>query len=106
MAISEEHGSDPAPNADALKLIAALRPEQIQAIDAAVMRVADRNWRKVALVVGTVMGTFPGRVPGIPDVFYAQRVAALVSHGRLESQGNLSRMRYSEVRIPRQADEA
>jgi hypothetical protein len=107
MATSKEHEpADPAPDADALKLIAALQPEQVEAIDAAVMRAADRNWRKVAFVVGSVMGTLSGRVSGIPDVFYAQRVATLVSRGRLESQGNLSRMRFSEVRIPRQAGEA
>ena len=107
MAASEGHEpADPAPDADALKLIATLRPEQVQAIDAAVMQAVDCSWRKVALVVGTVMGSLPVRVPGIPDVFYAQRVAVLVSQGQLQSQGNLSRMRYSEVRIPRQAGEA
>ncbi|QDH69919.1 DUF3658 domain-containing protein [Marilutibacter alkalisoli] len=107
MTTSEDHEfSDPPPDAEALKLIAALRPEQVQAIDAAVMRAAGRNWRKVAFVVGTAMGTLPELAPGIPDVFYTQRVISLVSQGRLESQGDLSRMRYSEVRIPRQAGEA
>ncbi|TBU94413.1 DUF3658 domain-containing protein [Phytopseudomonas dryadis] len=101
MVTAEEHEpADSAPDASSLKLIAALRPEQVQAIDSAVMRAADRNWRKVAFIVGTAMGTLPERVPGIPDVFYAQRVAALVAQGRLESQGNLARMRYSEVRLP------
>lgn len=33
-----------------------------------------------------------------PDLFYAIRVRYLVESGRLVSQGNLSRMRYSEVR--------
>jgi hypothetical protein len=107
MAISEAcEPADPPPDADALKLIASLRPRQIEAIDAALLHAADRNWRKVAFVVGTAMGDLSGRISGIPDVFYAQRVALLVSQGRLEFQGNLSRMRYSEVRIPRQAGEA
>ena len=101
MASPEEYEpTDSAPNGEALRLIAALRPEQIQAIDAAILNVASHSWRKVAFIVGTVMGNLPNRVHGIPDVFYAQRVAALVSQGRLESQGNLSHMRYSEVRIP------
>ncbi|HEX6613884.1 MAG TPA: DUF3658 domain-containing protein [Rhodanobacteraceae bacterium] len=92
--------ADVPPDASAVQLIAALRPEQLQAIDAAILNVASHSWRKVAFIVATAMGNLPGRVQGIPDSFYAQRVAALVSQGRLESQGNLSHMRYSEVRIP------
>ncbi len=107
MATSEAYEpADPPPDADALKLIAALRPEQIEAIDAAVLHAADRNWRKVAFVVGTAMGALSGRVSGIPDVFYAQRVALLAAQGRLEFQGDLARMLYSEVRVPSQASEA
>jgi hypothetical protein len=92
--------ADAPPDASAVPLIAALRSEQLPAIDAAILRAASKNWRKVALVVGTAMGSLPGRVQGIPDVFYAQRVAALVSQGRLEGRGDPSCMRYSEVRIP------
>jgi hypothetical protein len=98
MTTSEEYeAADSAPDADALELIAALQPKQIRAIDAAVMHAADRDWRKLALVVGTVMGMLSEQVPALPDVFYARRVAALVS------RGSLSRMRYGEVRIPGQA---
>lgn len=103
MTTSEFEPHDAALDENALKLIAALQPEQMQAIDAALMHAADRQWRKVALVVGTMMDSVTDRTLGIPDVFYAQRVAALVAHGRLESQGDLARMRYSEVRIAQQA---
>ncbi len=103
MAIPESYEpADPLPDARALELIAALEPEQMEAIDAAVLHAASRNWRKVAFVVGTAMGSLSGRVSGIPDVFYAQRVALLADQGRLEFQGDLSRMRHSEVRIPSQ----
>ena len=40
------------------------------------------------------------RISGIPDIFYSQRVRHLVEEGKLESQGNLGYMRYSEVRLP------
>lgn len=107
MTTSEEYErADPAPDADAQALIAALQPDQIQAIDAAVLSAADCNWRKLAFIVGSAMGSIPGRVSGIPDVYYAQRIAALESQGRLESRGDLSRMRYCEIRIPRQVGEA
>lgn len=83
----------------ALKLIAALRPDEIQAIDMALLNACDHHWRKVAWVIGTVMSSMPDRVPGIPDTFYAKRMAEMVAKGRLEAQGDLSRMRYSEVRL-------
>ena len=38
------------------------------------------------------------RVDGIPDIYYSKRVQKLANDGKLEYQGNLSRMRYSEVR--------
>jgi hypothetical protein len=82
-----------------LGLIAALSREQIQAIDAKLLTAADTRWRKVAFLVATAM-TSPSRVPGIPDTYYAQRVREMVSSGTLEARGVLSRMRYSEVRIP------
>jgi len=69
------------------------------AIDEALLSNASDRWRKVAMVVGSTMMHLPDRVPGIPDVFYAQRVRKLVEHGLLESQGNLAYMCFSEVRL-------
>lgn len=40
------------------------------------------------------------RYPGLCYIFYAQRLIHLVEEDRLESQGNLEHMRFSEVRIP------
>lgn len=90
---------DAEPDAVALKLIAALRPGQIQAIDTALLNACDYHWRKVAWIVGTAMGSMPDRVPGIPDSFFARRLAEMMVLGRLEAQGDLSRMRYCEVRL-------
>lgn len=36
----------------------------------------------------------------IPDIYYAQGIRRLVDEKKLESQGNLSYMRYSEVPLP------
>jgi len=58
------------------------------------------TWRKVARIVGTTIGELSERFPGIPDVYYAQRVRRLVAVGELESQGNLEYMGYSEVHLP------
>lgn len=80
-------------------MVARLSESEIREIDEALVAHAMRHWRKVAMVVGTTMSSLPNRVPGIPDVFYAMRVRKLVEDGVLESQGNLARMRFSEVRL-------
>ena len=74
--------------------------EEIQEIDNILLSHAHSNWRKVAMLVGFTMRTLENRKRGIPDIFYAQRVRKLVEEGRLESQGNLQYMRFSEVRLP------
>ena len=85
---------------DQVKLVEQLTDAEIQAIDNALLANTCEKWRKVARVVGTTMMKLPSRVEGIPDVYYSQRVQSLVKDGLLESQGNLSYMRYSEVRRP------
>ncbi|WP_139178579.1 DUF3658 domain-containing protein [Lysobacter sp. yr284] len=62
-------------------------------------RSVGHHWRKVAWVVGSVTGSVPDQVAGIPDSFFAKRVAEMVALDRLEAQGDLSRIRYSEVRL-------
>jgi hypothetical protein len=85
---------------DQRKQIELLTDEDIQAIDDALLSNTGHKWRKVARVVGTTMMESPCRVEGIPDIYYSQRVQKLVNDGLLESQGDLSYMRYSEVRRP------
>jgi hypothetical protein len=77
-----------------------LQAADLQAIDAALLGDCAVSWRKVARVVGTAMRALQDSQPDIPAGYYAQRVALLVSAGRLESQGNLEYMRFSEVRLP------
>ena len=65
-------------------------------VDDEIMRATTKDWRKVAMIVGITMQTFRG----IKDLEIADRVKLLVSSGRLEAQGDLEQMRYSEVRLP------
>ena len=80
--------------------VAQLTERELEAIDEALMWNIHHRWRKVAMVVGLTMHNLEDRVRGIPDLFYAQRVRKLVETGRVESQGNLAYMRFSEVRLP------
>lgn len=85
---------------DQVELVEQLTNDEVQAIDNALLANCCESWRKVARVVGTTMTELPNRVEGIPDVYYSQRVRKLVEAELLEAQGNLSYMRYSEVRRP------
>lgn len=81
-----------------VKLVEKLTKEDIQVIDNALLNNTCNKWRKVARVVGTTMMEISNQFKGIPDVYYSQRLQKLVRNRYLESQGNLSYMRYSEVR--------
>lgn len=102
------HDTDEAPDSDAhlteqqRQNIAALTDDDIAWIDAQLLSHCDGQFRKIAYIVGNAMSLDPQRRPGIADVFYAQRVRELVARGVLEAQGDLTRMRYCEVRIPHQ----
>jgi hypothetical protein len=98
--MTEEFEPDPPLSADEQRQVAALSQTQIIAIDNALLCHASSQWRKVAYLVGMSMSTQEDRVPGIPDLYYAERVRDLVARGNLEASGNLAYMRFSEVRIP------
>ena len=81
-------------------IAASLTPEFVAKIDETILSHALPRNRKVAMMVGLTMSDRSVRVPGLPDLFYAQRVKALVEKGLLVAEGNLDYMRYSEVRLP------
>ena len=76
----------------------ALTEAELREIDAALMSNTHPSYRKVAMIVGTTMLHFQGRFRGVPDTFFAYRLRTLVLSGQLESTGDVSRMRYVEVR--------
>src|SRR5579872_4090572 len=82
------------------QLLAMLPNEVVDRIDQALLAKAKPRFSKVAYVVGSVMNSIADVPDGIPDVYYARRVAKLVEHGLLEAQGDISQMRFSEVRLP------
>lgn len=81
------------------EVVSQLSSVDVQVIDKALLSECASSWRKVARVVSAAMTTLRDRFPSVPDGYYAQRVATLVSSGSLEAQGNLNHMRFSEVRL-------
>jgi Protein of unknown function len=94
-----DESDDPPLTTEQQALVSKLSASELKRIDLALLANADGHWRKVARIVGTTMVSIEQRPKGLPDVFYAQRIQHLVATGALESQGNLKRMRFSEVRL-------
>ena len=96
--MDESLQDDPPPSQEQQARINKLSVEDKNEIDEMLLKHTCEMWRKVARVVGTSMSEFKGKFKGVPDVYFAKRVQSLVDRGILESQGNLNRMGYSEVK--------
>jgi hypothetical protein len=92
---------DPPLTPEQENLVSKLSETDIKIIDAAIMENITEQWRKVARVIGTTMIDLEDKFYGIPDLFYGKRVRALRAKELFESQGDLKKMRYSEVRLPK-----
>ena len=98
--MNDELAPDPPLSTEQSRIASSLSPEFVARIDAELLSHARPRSRKVAMLVGLAIGNEAVRVPGLPDLYYSQRVRALVEKGALIAEGNLDFMRYSEVRLP------
>jgi len=71
-------------------------------LDAAILSAAHTKFKKVAMIISMVLSAHKGTETS-PNYAIADRIAerieALVAAGKLESQGNLKKWRYSEVKL-------
>lgn len=103
--VTENPTIDPPLTSEEEAKVAKLSKAEVKKIDDALLSNATHQWRKVAMIVALTMTSLQDRQPGVPDLYYAERVRKLVNDGVLESQGNLSCMRYGEVRLPEDTDD-
>jgi hypothetical protein len=82
------------------KRVSLLTAEEIATLDAAILRNCSTQFRKIARVVGSSLGELQEIIPNVPDLFYAQRIRQLIADGKLESQGNITAMRFGEIKLP------
>lgn len=80
------------------RIVSSLTSAQVESIDRALLQNTTSNWRKVARIVGFTMIENGSVFAGVPDGYYAERIRKMVSSGVLEAQGELSAMRFCEVR--------
>ncbi|HLA70843.1 MAG TPA: DUF3658 domain-containing protein [Steroidobacteraceae bacterium] len=95
-----DHEPDPPLDVGQSLRVSKLTQAELQEMDRQLLAQASASWRKVARIVATTIRELRESIPGVPDTYYAQRVQNLVALGKLESQGNLAYMRFSEVRLP------
>lgn len=78
---------------------ARLSPKDISIIDDTVLSCVLPGWRKVAMVVIMAEEKLKAKFPEFSDVFYVERIRVLEEQGRVQSQGDLLFMRFSELRL-------
>jgi hypothetical protein len=82
-----------------------MTPSLNSRLDQLILSVAKPKWQKVAMVIIKAQQIAEKTDLKTSDGAFASRIGALCTDGRLESQGNLSKWRYSEVRLPAKIDQ-
>ena len=82
---------------------ASLTSDDFASIDSAILSCAIPRWQKVAMIISRAIEKLESRYPVFSSAFYARRVQILAAEGRLESQGDLDYMRFSEVKLPNES---
>ena len=89
---------DPELSAEQKLLVEKLTAAELARIDQALLNNVGARWQKMAKIVGITMQEMPDRVPGVPDIFYAERLRSMVRAGEIEAEGHICSMRYCELR--------
>ena len=74
--------------------------ENARVVDEAIVSLAKRRWQKTAMIIANVLDRLEVEKLDVHGHKVAERIEYLVKEGRLEAQGDLSRWRHSEVRLP------
>jgi hypothetical protein len=69
-------------------------------IDERILFFVRPQWRKVALVLTKVAHEFDGNGISISEERFEKRLRALIELRQIEPAGDVSRWRFSEVRLP------
>ncbi len=103
-----EHDDDADSNEPTEEEIAQMRNATVseaQAVDALILGKCSARWQKVAMIVGSSLDEYEERFPNLPYVFMSVRMQELESEGRIEVQGDVFEMRFSEIRLVTQPSE-
>jgi len=71
-----------------------------QELDDLILSLATSHWQKTAMIISKARNRIDRELEGNPEERVAERIGRLVETEQLESRGDLSRWRHSEVRHP------
>jgi hypothetical protein len=80
-----------------------LKSAPLDFFDPLILSHAQADWRKMALIVGHVLGDWMDDYRQSGDLLPASRIRALAETGKLEWRGDLYEMRNCEIRLPQNA---
>jgi mRNA interferase MazF len=71
-------------------------------IDETIMATLDDRFHKVAMIISKVADKLRTQLPLGEEGYHmiAERIQSLAAEGKVASQGNLARWRYSEIKLP------
>ncbi len=72
----------------------------LEFFDPLILSHVESDWRKMALIVGHVLGGWTEEYRQSGDLLVASRIRVLAEDGRLEWRGDLADMHHCEVRLP------
>ncbi len=83
-----------------LSLLGSLTQDELQLIDNWIIQNVSNHWKKVAMVVGSAIleSDKANLLTEVPDVIFGARIEHMVEKGLLVSQGNIRKMRFSEIK--------
>ena len=89
---------------DDLDIVQALSESEVKLIDDWLMSFATHNYQKVAMLVAESLKLSDENnlLTDVPDIYFGIRVEGLVEKNLLEGEGDLTKMRSSEVRLASQ----
>jgi len=84
-----------------LNAVIALSTSDVELIDSWLLEGISHRWQKVAKVVATAIMTSDRleKLVEIPDLYFGMRVEKMVENRLLKSKGDLTKMRFSEVKL-------
>ncbi|MEE9344701.1 MAG: DUF3658 domain-containing protein [Methylococcales bacterium] len=98
--MGEEEQEEYSMSEDEIKIVNFLSEEDRDKIDQWLLKNISSNWQKVAMVVAKAIEESDqnDELTDVPDIYFGMRVEELVKKGKIISQGNLKKMRFSEVK--------